>query len=470
MTAEWYYAKNKQKVGPLTAAQLKQLVRSGELSRNDMVWKEGMAKWTPAGQVKGLFPIPAEVGHTAQASAQPSPETTFDNFAESPAQSGSSHRRSKSVGPKLMLWGGLSIVLLIGMALAVIYFSRTNTRITEDYFPRSPGGERSFVFREYRPDGSAVTTQRAFRWKDEGTLEWWDKDKPNQRSPNSYRINQGFVELRVVKQQQGDGEWEPLLKLGAKPGDTWGRHYKEKNYAESISFRYEEFKTHQQRPCVVITYEMKGSAITVKGHRWYLKGVGLVRDEAKILWNDSWKPYTEIVYAEWGMDSSASTGGKSNPKQGDPTTNKTATPAETRPADPTPTQGATELTRLAHKDFVIYYKGFTEDQMKAYIDHIDKYWITGKEPRRTYGVFYYQVTLAKQNKGMRIERENDFTKIMIPVDNRMKNNKTYFANVGLPVFGSLAKIDESVKGKVGYATCNEDWTVIYTATDSFRKH
>lgn len=55
MAAEWYYAKGKEKVGPLTAAQLKQLILSGELTRTDMVWKEGMGKWTPAGQVDGLF-------------------------------------------------------------------------------------------------------------------------------------------------------------------------------------------------------------------------------------------------------------------------------------------------------------------------------------------------------------------------------------------------------------------------------
>ena len=55
MTAEWYYAKDKQRVGPVTEAQLKELVRSGELSRTDMVWKQGMAKWMQAGQVQGLF-------------------------------------------------------------------------------------------------------------------------------------------------------------------------------------------------------------------------------------------------------------------------------------------------------------------------------------------------------------------------------------------------------------------------------
>jgi hypothetical protein len=56
MAAEWYYAKNKQKVGPVTEAQLQELVRSGELSPTDMVWKQGMAKWQPAGAVDGLLP------------------------------------------------------------------------------------------------------------------------------------------------------------------------------------------------------------------------------------------------------------------------------------------------------------------------------------------------------------------------------------------------------------------------------
>lgn len=55
MAGEWYYAKNRQKVGPVTEDELKVLVRSGGLARTDMVWKEGMAKWVQAGQVRGLF-------------------------------------------------------------------------------------------------------------------------------------------------------------------------------------------------------------------------------------------------------------------------------------------------------------------------------------------------------------------------------------------------------------------------------
>jgi tetratricopeptide (TPR) repeat protein len=55
MVAEWYYARNKQKFGPLTETQLKELVRSGELSATDMVWKQGMAKWMQVSQVEGLI-------------------------------------------------------------------------------------------------------------------------------------------------------------------------------------------------------------------------------------------------------------------------------------------------------------------------------------------------------------------------------------------------------------------------------
>ena len=62
MTAEWYYAKNKQKVGPVTEAQLKELVHSGELSPTDMVWKQGTAKWMQASQVEGLIEAgPSEI-------------------------------------------------------------------------------------------------------------------------------------------------------------------------------------------------------------------------------------------------------------------------------------------------------------------------------------------------------------------------------------------------------------------------
>jgi hypothetical protein len=53
---QWYYARNDKQHGPVTAADLKQLAASGQLHAVDLIWREGMEEWTPAGRLKGLFP------------------------------------------------------------------------------------------------------------------------------------------------------------------------------------------------------------------------------------------------------------------------------------------------------------------------------------------------------------------------------------------------------------------------------
>lgn len=55
MAAEWHYSKDGKQHGPVSAADLKAMAKSGELSPTDMVWQEGMAEWKPAGSLKGLF-------------------------------------------------------------------------------------------------------------------------------------------------------------------------------------------------------------------------------------------------------------------------------------------------------------------------------------------------------------------------------------------------------------------------------
>lgn len=156
----------------------------------------------------------------------------------------------------------------------------------------------------------------------------------------------------------------------------------------------------------------------------------------------------------------SSKGGKGSTAKG-----RTGSPSGTKGG--TPIELPADMARLEHKAFVIYYKGFTEDQMKAYLDHLYKYWGKGSAWKSD-GIFTYQVKLAKQNQGMRIVREDDFTRIMFPVEERGKNDPLFFQKIALPLW-SLGKIDESVKGKVAYATCNEDCSVIYRATDKFHK-
>jgi hypothetical protein len=56
MAADWFLARGgQQRVGPLTAQQLKQMAAAGQVTGNDLVWKEGMAQWVAASQVKGLL-------------------------------------------------------------------------------------------------------------------------------------------------------------------------------------------------------------------------------------------------------------------------------------------------------------------------------------------------------------------------------------------------------------------------------
>ncbi len=47
----WYYSKAGQQVGPVSRAQLEQLVASAQVSPTDFVWTNGMPNWQPAGQV-----------------------------------------------------------------------------------------------------------------------------------------------------------------------------------------------------------------------------------------------------------------------------------------------------------------------------------------------------------------------------------------------------------------------------------
>lgn len=67
MAAEWYYSKNGKELGPVSATDLKAVVKSGQLSPADMVWKKGMPQWKRAGTVKGLF---------SSAAASPPAEST----------------------------------------------------------------------------------------------------------------------------------------------------------------------------------------------------------------------------------------------------------------------------------------------------------------------------------------------------------------------------------------------------------
>lgn len=55
----WYYAYNNQPVGPMTEAELRQLLAHGTISQQTLVWREGMSGWQPLGRTElaGMPPI-----------------------------------------------------------------------------------------------------------------------------------------------------------------------------------------------------------------------------------------------------------------------------------------------------------------------------------------------------------------------------------------------------------------------------
>lgn len=53
--AIWYFADGDEERGPVTEAQIRTLIGTGNLKADDLVWREGMDDWQPAGEVPGLF-------------------------------------------------------------------------------------------------------------------------------------------------------------------------------------------------------------------------------------------------------------------------------------------------------------------------------------------------------------------------------------------------------------------------------
>lgn len=56
MEAKWHYNHDGVNHGPITGQQLKAFANDGTVTRDTLIWKEGMAEWLPAKRIKDLFP------------------------------------------------------------------------------------------------------------------------------------------------------------------------------------------------------------------------------------------------------------------------------------------------------------------------------------------------------------------------------------------------------------------------------
>ena len=83
---EWYFQAMGQELGPLSVAELKAKVASGQIQTDTLVRKTAEGKWIFAGKVKGLCAIPEE---PPPAPVVPPPETKPKSSATLPVMSGS---------------------------------------------------------------------------------------------------------------------------------------------------------------------------------------------------------------------------------------------------------------------------------------------------------------------------------------------------------------------------------------------
>jgi len=116
----YYYSKNGQQIGPVSAEVLRQLALGGAISPDDLVWKDA-AKKTPARSVKGLFDgnldVPPPITRQAAVvEVEPSPMNSFAFESIIPNQNSSVNfspiKNSQTYKPKAK--AKVSSVVVIG--------------------------------------------------------------------------------------------------------------------------------------------------------------------------------------------------------------------------------------------------------------------------------------------------------------------------------------------------------------------
>jgi len=301
VAAEWYYAKGQQKVGPLTNEQLRQLAASGQLRPTDMVWKQGMAKWTPAGQVKGLFHAAPGATGTASPPHAKEPASLPASPGDGPAESAAHGFRRRQLLPpewqdrlKRHKWLilGVSGGLLLAIILLVVLIGG-GPALTEDYDPFMPGTRRQYTQTFFNEDGSIKEKVKYHLvHKDDGAQHYWASDTPHRVHKDERRVQGDEVQYHV--KLYGKSAWIPELKLGKRPGGTW-----EYTVADGVKVRwtYQKNVSERGKPCAVILEEiMKDGQVRETWLRWYVQGVGLVKAERRVLSGGSLKLTRTQVY------------------------------------------------------------------------------------------------------------------------------------------------------------------------------
>jgi hypothetical protein len=117
---QWYYARNDQQFGPVSAIELKRLADDGRLAPDDLLWREGMDTWATAINLRGLFaeepaaPDAKIAAPTATAMISPAVRPHIDAALPSAAPAS---LRFILRATQIMLWSMCVLVVLAGIVL-----------------------------------------------------------------------------------------------------------------------------------------------------------------------------------------------------------------------------------------------------------------------------------------------------------------------------------------------------------------
>jgi hypothetical protein len=119
--AIWYYADGDEERGPVTESQIRSLIGSGAITRDELVWKEGMDDWVPAAEVPGLWDSapPAPPVESAAAGSQQS-SARADRAAAKPRATAAQPKRPPVEISKLL--EGVKPIPIVGRGVLITGF------------------------------------------------------------------------------------------------------------------------------------------------------------------------------------------------------------------------------------------------------------------------------------------------------------------------------------------------------------
>ncbi len=128
----WYLQRGNQKSGPLSAGQLRDLARRGQIKTTDLLWRKGLSAWMPAHRVKGLLgetTVGAGEGRVEEPNPGPAEDTIpepnnndpFQGLAERYARPPSRPRNQRPRHIPLWTWvAAAGCVFTVGLFVLMI--------------------------------------------------------------------------------------------------------------------------------------------------------------------------------------------------------------------------------------------------------------------------------------------------------------------------------------------------------------